>query len=178
MFRPSLAVRTAVVLEVVLFILVKTYDFKRIGVQRAASDYHQLAAAEYLHGSTLKAYRAGCGGLPKRCQVVGYIKKVYVQTHRFGKAMNSNSVISCHNPCYPFGPFGTSSCCSYTRRGKVAEMSARQLSRLTKAKGLDPLLGGDLNVESEESEGPEEDSEEEESSTFVVTASVRLEQQW
>lgn len=39
-------------------------------------------------------------------------------------------------------------------------MSARQLNRLAKAKGLDPLLGGGLNVESEESDGLEDSTEE------------------
>lgn len=54
-------------------------------------------------------------------------------------------------------------------------MSARQLNRLTKARGLDPLLGGSLNVDSEESDVPE-DSEEEGgnfASGVVVSASVR-----
>lgn len=35
-------------------------------------------------------------------------------------------------------------------------MSARQLNRLAKAKGLDPLLGGALNAESQESEESDE----------------------
>ncbi|CAM9226574.1 unnamed protein product [Pylaiella littoralis] len=39
-------------------------------------------------------------------------------------------------------------------------MSARQLNRLAKAKGLDPLLGGGLNVESEESDGLEDSADE------------------
>lgn len=39
-------------------------------------------------------------------------------------------------------------------------MSARQLNRLAKAKGLDPLLGGGLNEESdEESDGLEDSAE-------------------
>lgn len=53
-------------------------------------------------------------------------------------------------------------------------MSARQLNRLAKAKGLDPLLGGSLNVDSDESDVPE-DSEEEGgnfASGVVVSASV------
>lgn len=53
-------------------------------------------------------------------------------------------------------------------------MSARQLNRLAKAKGLDPLLGGSLNVDSDESDAPE-DSEEEGAkiaSGMVVSASV------
>lgn len=55
-------------------------------------------------------------------------------------------------------------------------MSARQLNRLAKAKGLDPLLGGGLNVASEESEGPEESSEDEDEHYArggVVSALVR-----
>lgn len=41
-------------------------------------------------------------------------------------------------------------------------MSARQLNRLGRSKGLDPSLGRDLNAESEVSEdGPSEDSEDE-----------------
>lgn len=43
-------------------------------------------------------------------------------------------------------------------------MSARQLNRLAKAKGLDPLLGGALNAEFERSEEDEE-SEDEDSPT-------------
>lgn len=53
-------------------------------------------------------------------------------------------------------------------------MSARQLNRLAKAKGLDPLLGGGLNVESDESDVLEDS--EEEGGNFargaVVSASV------
>lgn len=41
-------------------------------------------------------------------------------------------------------------------------MSARQLSRLARAKGLDPLLGGVVNVESEESGGSDDSEEEDE----------------
>lgn len=54
-------------------------------------------------------------------------------------------------------------------------MSARQLSRLAKAKGLDPLLGGSLNVDSDESdvlEDPEEDGGNF-ASGVVVSASAR-----
>lgn len=63
-----------------------------------------------------------------------------------------------------------------TERGSLPDrdMSARQLNRLAKAKGLDPLLGGGLNVESEESDGLEDSAEE--GSDFgrgaVVSASV------
>ncbi len=56
-------------------------------------------------------------------------------------------------------------------------MSARQLNRLAKAKGLDPLLGGSLDVESDESDelDSEEEGEEEErdfGKVPVVSASV------
>lgn len=57
-------------------------------------------------------------------------------------------------------------------------MSARQLNRLAKAKGLDPLLGGGLNEESEESDGRSDSDSEEEGGEFsrggVVSASVSL----
>lgn len=47
-------------------------------------------------------------------------------------------------------------CCTYH-----LDMSARQLNRLAKAKGgLDPLLGGALNEESDESDGLGESEEE------------------
>lgn len=54
-------------------------------------------------------------------------------------------------------------------------MSARQLNRLAKAKGLDHLLGGTLNEELDASEGTN-DSEEDEpfSRGGVVSASVSL----
>lgn len=54
-------------------------------------------------------------------------------------------------------------------------MSARQLNRLAKAKGLDHLLGGALNEESDEPEGTD-DSEEDEpfSRGGVVSASVSV----
>lgn len=53
-------------------------------------------------------------------------------------------------------------------------MSARQLNRLAKAKGLDPLLGGSLNVDSDESDVLEDS--EEEGGNFArgaISASVR-----
>eukprot|EP00903_Cladosiphon_okamuranus_P006771 g6603.t1 len=53
-------------------------------------------------------------------------------------------------------------------------MSARQLNRLAKAKGLDPLLGGSLNVGSDESDAPD-DSEDEGgqfASGVIVSASA------
>lgn len=54
------------------------------------------------------------------------------------------------------------------------EMSARQLSRLAKAKGLDPLLSGGLNADTEDSEEPEESEEDGHFSRGgVVSASVR-----
>ena len=54
-------------------------------------------------------------------------------------------------------------------------MSARQLNRLAKAKGLEHLLGGALNEESDASESTE-DSEEEKpfSRGGVISASVRV----
>ena len=56
-------------------------------------------------------------------------------------------------------------------------MSARQRSRLAKAKGLDPLLGGGLNGEPENSDEDEVSAEEEEDGYFTrgrpITASVR-----
>lgn len=54
-------------------------------------------------------------------------------------------------------------------------MSARQLNRLAKAKGIDHLLGGALNEESDASEGTD-DSEEEEhfSRGGVISASVSV----
>lgn len=54
-------------------------------------------------------------------------------------------------------------------------MSARQLNRLAKAKGLDPLLGGGLNVESEESDGLEDSADEGDKfgRAAVISASVR-----
>lgn len=53
-------------------------------------------------------------------------------------------------------------------------MSARQLNRLAKAKGLDPLLGGSLNVDSDESDAPEDSDEDggQFASGMVVSASV------
>ncbi|CAN0514574.1 unnamed protein product, partial [Ectocarpus sp. 12 AP-2014] len=52
-------------------------------------------------------------------------------------------------------------------------MSARQLNRLAKAKGLDPLLGGGLNEESEESDGCADSEDEGELSRGgVVSASA------
>lgn len=62
------------------------------------------------------------------------------------------------------------------RRSKA--MSARQLNRLAKAKGIDPFLGGGLNAESdEESEGADDSLEEEQEHPYragVVSASVSL----
>ncbi|CAN0553759.1 unnamed protein product, partial [Ectocarpus sp. 12 AP-2014] len=51
-------------------------------------------------------------------------------------------------------------------------MSARQLNRLAKAKGLDPLLGGGLNEESEESDGCAEEEGGDLSRGGVVSASA------
>lgn len=57
-------------------------------------------------------------------------------------------------------------------------MSARQLSRLAKAKGLDPLLGGGLNAELENSDEESDLEEEVGNGPFVggstVVASVRI----
>lgn len=56
---------------------------------------------------------------------------------------------------------------------RAVAMSARQLNRLAKAKGLDPLLGGNLNVDSDESDVLEDSEEEGNFATgAVVSASV------